>query len=1466
MSGQAAIAKSQTAELLVESSSHASIRAPVEVGVGIGKSKQLRWPISHATFYVSGTDVLQRPTTPANNSPALLAAAQAFSGSQGPQTRLATGAAATALRSMSPATTPVGQLQTKRMMERQSSIGSPQNAPRGRSRGNNMVRRSSSSSMTERTFRTESPARPSTSNGQPSSRQAEPPVPPMPQPYIDVPPIPKKSHRRSASIDEIQVRKNAGSQTMNRNSVPAAPAPKPVTNPASAAAKRVTSSQIAPQLDRTDSQNSVNFSYPGRSRPLSPPPQKQKFDSPALQTSREDTQAATARGISETEARNIQHNLAQTAQQPVKKKKKRDGPLAEGSRLQTGTMGHKPVVTPLAPGPPQEDLDNAHEAGKGQNNAKLTGQASHFPTSPVSPADSKGSDSESEPRTKNRRAQRASGALAKQPSIVREDWEGEQDDAPSSPIDVSPIPSRLAPSKRQIAEANVSRKIEGNAATNRSDQEQAEAAQPAQNLVVAQAPRKPSLSPSRSTRFSNRLSSDMTEGEKHEPPPRSVSPRKPALKHSYSPQIRPIDTQRTREPSLTPSDTTDLSADGAPRRKKTAHVKFDNQPAVVGVAAEADSPRTPQVISPQYKEKDKKWFSRKPNRVVLSEDSDDEDAMKPRSQLPTFSSVRNGRRNEVDSSPSQQAVSPPSSSSSSSTSFDTRPPTMDTSVSSDHAIGSLLSRDYEQKSAVGNTPLPPEVTSVEGTGLHSDTESTYSQEDKHFVEPPQKQFLAYQQATSHPLKTVENVASVPVIALQPATPGTEEDSKHQDQWLVQVPGGFPSTGEASAAFPSKEVAAPQPAHTDPTPLASASQSWQEDAQARHNKMSSAQEEDSDRDSIYSDAEEEISDVEGDGFGSINAIVRSPGVASPTAQSTPSESPVTAAPQRDDEHESEQPPSDWNDVGARWKDHKDNIQRASLQPAAVIVEQAAQPPIKKLAKKAPKASAPRPANSPASTTGSTFTPTQSPTPSGAARAARASPQAGLRKSMRTGPDSEPASTLRARAGSNDDGHKTMRSSMRDGGDSNQGPKPMKSSMRQSAAPTTSAIAASPQSQMHGTLQKKNLRTSAPPPARSALPPVNDDSDSDSSFRKRRRAKSNDGGRYSMRRSMRAGGETGPAASVQERNAVRPLSPVERRAFSPVGGQTAMRTTLRGSVDNTPTLRGDQNDGKRSSSLFGRKKEVKAPTQPMSVTRFNNSRIAESDDEGVAAPKKSFKSRFGDSSDEEDEFPPVRGIPRRHKDDDSTDLDDSSDEERKQAKKVTQGKNLSIAVPPSPQVSERPTSPASPEEKKKRGFFGRLRKGKEEPASPTSKAVQPAVNGSAQTTTVVPQHTAPAASGLGSEAQKDALMEQARKKLEASGEISKTSRQSSPAPGKLQRRATPSRVTSDSWPLPPKIPDDTETVDRPYTSDGLNPRPPLGDRQGSSTTAATSPVGSGEVYEKAAKKKRFPLLRKAFGLKD
>lgn len=1302
--------------------------------------------------------------------------------------------------------------------------------------------------MSERTFREPSPGRPPASNGLPAAREVQPPLPQLPQDYSNIPPIPKKSSRRSASIDETQIRKEPlKNQTPNRTFVAAMPTSRPVTNPSAAAARRVVSG--APELERTDSQNSVNFSYPGRARPTSPPPQKQRT---ALDREEKPATPTTPLGISPAEVRSIQYQVAQTAQQPVRKKKQRaDRQVAAGSHLQSGTLNAKPTVTPLAPGPPATEEDDSHvPATKGQNNARLTGQASHFPSSPTSPtSDSFASDSDSASatdRVKARRVQRASGVLQKQPSVVREDWEGEQegDEEDETPSPVSAAPSRIAPHKRRTAEANVSRKIEEPTNTSKADAESTTPAPSTSTLVAPETRRGSSLSPSRSTRFSNRLSSDMTEGRRHEPPPRSISPRKPALKHSPSPKILAADAGRHRDPSLSPSEGTDISADGAPRRKKAAHVSFDSQPAIVGTSAEPSSPSSPQVVSPQNREQGKKWFGTKAkpqNRAVL-EDSDDEDSMKPRPQLPTFGSVRKGRNIEIETPSNQKVIPSPSSSPSSSNSSFRNPTTMETSISSDYAIGGLISQQATLPKLVPLSPVPAGVASLEGTGLDTDTESVYS------VDEVRKAAAPAHLASSHlhvpASKAMGESADVPSIAVQPATPGAEEEVKNQDHWLVEVPGGFPpTTVDVSGPAPATQAASVHAAVTQ--------QPEDDDIEMRQERMPSIEEEDEDHDSIYSDAAEDLSDLEGDGFGSINAIVYSPVVSSPGVRSEDPDSPLVTMPQKDVRPENDKRTASWDDTGARWKDLADNAKRSTLQPAAPITEVPAQQPEKTNVKTATN-SKKQVVVPPTPVDRSLHTSKQvAAAPPSTTRTGRNDQPSAIRKSMRSDPQSAAPTTLRS----------TTRTSA--GG----APKTMRTSMQASAPPAARATPVNPPATAQGTLQKGSLP--AAPKPRQALPPVNNDSDSESSFKRRRRAKATDPNKYTMRRSMRAGDVSGPAQAptAQQRREVRSLSPAERRPFSSAGGQATMRTSMRGSMDDTPTLR-NTNGGKRSSSLFGRGK-AKSPTRPMSATGFGGgtkSRFADSDDEADTKPNV-FKSRFGDSSDEDDELRPVRGIPRTTKDDDSTDLEDSSDEEGRKRGKTIQQPKTSAAVPNSLPATnlERPTSPSSPGGTKKRGFLGRFRKSKDEIPTAGERVSSAQVNGDTPSEGKHTQTASTAALGFKSDAEKEALIEQTRQKLEAAKE-----RPTSPpgTPGKLQRRATPQRILSDSWPLPPKVLADMN--ERPHTSDGpaasAAMRPELEDGQPSSPMSKSSSQEAGSAFGRTGKKKRFPMLRKAFGLRD
>lgn len=1284
------------------------------------------------------------------------------------------------------------------------------------------------------------------------------------------------------STDDFELRNNARTANLQSDApTNRAPSSRPVqgaatspVNPAAAAAKRVTGLQKPPELERSNSNSSFNFSYPRGSRPNSPPPQP--INSPqraaAGANAIQEQKRPVSKQITSAEAEQVQHDVIQAAQQPVKKKKKRlDKQVAQGSHLQSGTLAARPVVTPLEPGPvSREDIAVETQATTpGTKTARLTGQATHFPPSPSSSTDSPvGSDSDpATERVKDRRAQRAAGVLLKQPSIVQEDWEGEREEEASTPVlpksaarPSSPTPAGVP--KRTSAPANSSRKIEEPPQVLRPDNQMSTAESENRSLAapdMSSAVRGPSLSPSRSTRFSNRLSSDITQGRKHDPPPRSVSPGKPALKH-HSPSPQPLvdSTRRQRDSSLSPSEATDVSVEGVSKRKKNAHVSFNNEPAIVGVAAEPEILESPVVSSPQHRESGKKWFGLKSRNAPLhspvNEDDEDE-AMKPRPQLPTFGSVRKGR-NEA-SPTSAQVVPFPSShaftssvSSSSSGSSRTDPPTLDTSVSSDHAIGVMLSHEALQKPPHDPfIPLPPDVTSVEGTGMVSDTESHYSGDDG----PPDSPIVS---ARVPPIRVDEaqRAPIPPAINVQPSTPGHDETDEPKDQWLVEVPGGFPGQEGGADTDEKATKSANAPIKSDASGLSQDAlgsprleHTYQQEGPYDDDDAEAA----TDNDSIYSDAAEDLSDLEGDGFGSINAIINSPVPESPTVPlSSPPTSPLPAGTEQRYEPSDVERNASWDDTQVKWSNLALQAKQTSLQPAAPITEKGTRPAGEKKKKKKKNKIKPIDDSAQVNEAPSLESPLRVPNQSSSyptigTTQPRTANQPHIRRSMRQDQDAVNTGTLRSTVRTNTDVPEQ---------------KQFRNSMRNSPAASAAAASARPQPaqaqypQSKGTLQKKSLRA-----APQNLPPVNDDSDSESSFRRRRRNRSTQSGQYSMRRSMRtpAVEEDYQAPSPDARRGVRSLSPTARRPFSSGGGQATLRTSMRVPVEETPP------SAKRSSSLFNRSRKAKSPVRPFSsIIGSSQARPrVDSLDEDAAPMPSSFQSRYADSSDDEGgdlHLRPVRGIPRKHDEGDSTDLEDSSEDEAKK----TKTKGLRIQPPAAGSVPNEPASPSSPSSKKKRGLFGRFRKDKGEPASPNAdNTIMARSEADVQIKETPTKKGKSTALGFGSKAEQEAMIEATRQKLEAAQE-----RPQSPTPGKLQRRVTPQRVMSDSWPLPPKL--NTDNDDRPYTSEGINgnvaTRPELGERGSTSLTADSATPSS--ILGRSGKKKRFPMLRKAFGLKD
>jgi serine/arginine repetitive matrix protein 2 len=1226
------------------------------------------------------------------------------------------------------------------------------------------------------------------------------------------------------------------------------------------------------ELERAGSRGSINFSYPTGARPISPPPAP-----PQSQPRHQITH-----GISQQAANDIQNTVTQVADRPVKKRKKRVASgLTEGRHLASGGMGAKPMGTAVTSSASKSTEPRQIQSRTSEEKDFRRDESnSHTGTQSESLAYGSDSDSASE-QSKGKRSQRASGLLNKQPSIVREDWEGEQDSSlpqrktaqQRQAVGPSPTSSPAnVQSKKESALSNTSKKIAD--APEHSTRE----ARPTPHLITtlpsttvepkaiapsrdhlevsrdsARPARQTSISPSRSTRFSTNLSSEFSGKPRHEPPPRSVSPAKSALKHpSPSPQsTSPIDAtavagwRRVSQASSEASDNASMaSADGLGSRsqkKKSARVSFEADAEIVGTAADITPSDTPVFVSPQHKDLGKKGWPGKSlggHLDSIPAEDDMEEVMKPRPILPSFGSIRGRRDGSLERPlPIIEAASPSSSETSSISNL----ATLDTSISSDHAIGAVLARELvkndpeaktkSSKTTHGATTLQIPLT-TDQTLPATVNGTTKSSAVKEHAQP-------------------SSALNIPSIAIQPATPGIGE-SESRDEWLVEVPGGFPeafelegdspATGGVPSRVDDREIATSSPAEigiSEPKPseLVVAEDPATPSVGSFSEALRQRNEPDSDNESgsssIYSDAAEDLSDLEGDGFGSINAIVESPNIGAPANRlTTPPDSPLAGKPTNN--HLGDHPRhGHWDRAEAHWRSVAER-QRSADQDETQDHPRRRKKKIRRTSENMAAAQPPKASN---------VTPDQprrslpQPSPSPAINKDKITPEKGaMRRSMRNQP--EEMSSLPG----------------------------FRSSMRTRKAAEPQALALPPSSLPKGALQKKRIPSStltSPPgagadtkhglgmPRNSVMQmrrTLSNGSDSSSSFKRSRRPVSS-GGKVSMRTSMRSGDNRPISPPGPSSRDVRSLSPQNRRPFSPMGWGT-MRTSMRGSSDaGVPSLR-KQDQQRPSSTIAGfSKSRAKAKTAALKPLTNPKSRFADSD-EDVATPP-TFRSRFEDSSDDESgviKYRPVRGIPGKPDQGDSTDLEDSSDEgEKRTAKSRRQGlkspkltNGAKAHESRSPDILTPRESPVLPVDGKKKGIFGRFRSKKvKDPTRDDPPAIAEQGKQHGQT------------------------------RADPEGARSPEIPTSPDAKGKLQRRHISQRTTSDSWPLPPKpVPDDHH--ERPTTSAGsgsaevLNGRPGLGVRQDTSTTVRTE--GGTPVLGRSGKKKRFPLLRKALGLHD
>ncbi|KAJ5512479.1 hypothetical protein N7463_002031 [Penicillium fimorum] len=1056
------------------------------------------------------------------------AASHAFLKSQPSTASLSSAAAAAALRNCTPTPTPIENVQTKRMVRRRNSTQSQINPLGGRrsaSVGGTLRRSSSNSSMSARTFRDQSPHRPATSSGPVDV----PPLPTLPTQFT-----PRKLPNRRALSMEPSMRSppssppRAGARGLDREHGRGSPIQL-------ATHQRVTSLETVPELERSASQNSVNFSYPLGSRPTSPIAMS------------ENNPMSPHNAIQESIAEvSDKHPMGKPRAQPSGSLE--ESPIVNKSGLLAGTG----VTAAHAGGMPKDRPSADGRTGNVQNSLKEADPLEQYTGNAVPVVTSVESEHPS-----------SRSFPVRWPSTVREEAEPQD-----FGINVEDIPMRQGRDRMTSASPTADH-VEAVPVPS----------SPSTELQIGQQPHRQSSSPGRTARFSRLLSVAGAGDQVHQPPPRSVSPVKSALKHprgtSLSPNRKVEATGRVLPPSEL-SDGTSVASDEGFRvdtKKKSVKVSFDDEAEVVNAAA--SPPTSPEEYMPDSppggKAKSRmSWLGvgKKKSPSEFASDDDWDVVMKPRQVLPSFGSIRGSRGGALKRSPIPHFSD---NESSSSTESDVVPrPAI--SLSGDHAVGSLPPKTHQAEYFHSRDLSALERLSVNGTlhTLHSDTNTGAKRAAG----------LTNNVIEKQPSSSEGSELYVPAIAVEPATPPADEtkqgfDTKRASIDQYRIPGGFP------------------PSSSDRSRIETAKTSSQAVASAVP-KLDDLDAEESSGDSIYSDAAE---DIDGDGFGSINAIV--------DRRSAPRSAPIeeNASESRD----ATPRPTDRAAIASQAQDVTDQPLEDSrcMTPTQDSVNRMIE-------------------ESPTSSVGHGLSSAHPPVPV-PLKTRNATAQNGRIQAQ---------PTARIRPMSVDvNGTSRMQDPRWSGND---------------ASPRGGKAKARPLS-LGPVFHNSGAQPGVPDSLRRQ---VSNGSDSSSSFKR----SSPRGDPHSLRRTMRAGaaGANVREQALTERNE----SPLEHRPLSSGSSNGTMRKTLRGPVG-----------GERYSFFSTNKKApprtkfTKVPPKSTRTTRFANS-----DSEDEARPQV-FTSRFADSSDEEpvgNKLRPVRGIPRRQgaDDGDSTELEDSSEESARQ----------------------------------------------------------------------------------------------------------------------------------------------------------------------------------------------------------
>ncbi|KAI8931334.1 hypothetical protein NX059_012535 [Plenodomus lindquistii] len=1165
---------------------------------------------------------------------------------------------------------------------------------------------------------------PSPARGLPAE-QSPPPVPPVPQSHLQQA---TAVHRRASSLE---------------------PTARGHQRPASHLA------QVSEEQDAL--RNSVNFSRPmspatSAARKPSPPTSHGWFGGPVVNHDAVQHMASTSRpqtssGVSAYDLQSAQRSVQRAAERPVKAHQVSHG--AEGTRLNSGSMRAKPSGTavqsrsflppprqpsgPVDPNSPDAVYDPStrtfirkadamaihrelHDEPEQPTRHYVAHHVDDYHRQPISPPQSgRGSPSprqhyvtrvESLPAQRREEPSRPSTAIrTSQPAARPRTPEPRVEPARQIRTSEDFADADVQPSQH----ANIGRAYEQAASTESAQTENIGAilkTNQDSSYPYLTAPAKPtptntatapkrastpsgqdrplSLSPHRNAHFAPGVVE--LAGTKHDPLPRSISPAKSALKSSPSVSRRshsPIASNGRLTSKSASSEASDGNSDtGSQRRKKSVRVSFEETPTIAG-------PATGPHVEPPSTQSDLEKSRWSP---LGEKDNEFEDFMKPRAPLPVFGSIRERERRPTSEDMAEKVTetvtTTPLSASVGSI-------TENPNASNDHALGNLVARDFAEKNKASQSPVPPQVTSVKGSGYASDSSDDIAAQ-KHgdaaeqatTLPEPKSLTSQYDKESSSPAPISKQVIEVPQLALQPATPSPYEPPEPKFQAMT-IPGGWDDDGNKMVPTGSAQI--------DSTGNEQTSTSVDQISPPRAQQITFAEDGDTTEDddnSIYSDAYEDLTDTEG-GFASIDALMRSP--AGPSSSGLMSSKHATeatdglAARQNDDVD----PGADsdvtttqdwgaaqnyWSNVSAAQKQSQGNLSVANEEiHAKAVIDRVMQAPI--VAKEPTPLTASeddvvKPISQPSApqTLQVTSKPLKSALKKGTPQTTPA-PEPKMRQSMRGPPPREAApethmkKTMRAGAGgvnSTSRAEPTMRTSMRGSSDNSSRAQPqMRQSMRGADSSTAApmGLAASRHSMIpgetkppRGALQKKHIQTasavanarpqSMPAPKAASVPTYDSDSDaSASSFQRTRAQGRNQTGRMTMRGSMRQEPTPTMRGAAPGPKPVRAISP-------PRSPAPAIRKSMRPSSP-TPEVVKSSKFSIRSLSPMGRFRkgpEIRpsSPTLSKPTTALNkqpkpqksSQRPPQKQKAPVAERAKAFSSRFADSSDEDEDVQPRR----------------------------------------------------------------------------------------------------------------------------------------------------------------------------------------------------------------------------------